>query len=590
MEKTKKIKRLIKLLAIAFLIIFVLYTVFVQLILDAFMPWTRMYCRYDTLKYIWSPVRNEYAELSITDKTADVRYFFKTLKNSCPTIPYMEKEYGFSIDDAEKLWLAEISKTDSDYEYIAALMTMCDNIPSGHIYAVDPDYDNYWNNANNSYEYAHLYLYDDDNIRYGNSWDRLLTDKGEKHSGEDIFFINRLSPDSLDYGINRNNELFRDDRGELITLDGMSYDDYVKNSITYGKLTYDRNAGRLTKKSLYFFLSPSETSEEVTAVFRMKDGSKNSVTLYNDYCRTQAVFHYMLNEAPYDSADQETVQEDKKAFSASKPVYYCNDEERNTGYLCLTRFQRSDTEDFYEALEALSADTLVLDLRYCAGGDTVYLNDVIYPSIFSENVSADINSWLPVTENNCKYSFFTSRLSVLGAYLEREELPDKYLSNGQKYIQCNESIAFSGSTEKYKKVYVLIGEKTFSAADMLAYALKQSDSAVVIGDNTGGEGTAASGSLATDYANRKYLFCEMLPESRLMFVYYPVVSFNSENQCAEISGTSPEIYSYADDNEAVIISDMVNSGDDVYSYENRLKWDNVLIEALEIIKEKENTK
>ena len=189
------------------------------------MPWTRMYCRYDTLKYIWSPVRNEYAELSITDKTADVRYFFKVLKNSCPTIPYMEKEYGFSIDNAEKLWLGEISKTDSDYEYIAALMTMCDNIPSGHIYAVDPDYDNYWNNANNSYEYAHLYLYDDDNIRYGNSWDRLLTDEGEKHSGEDIFFINRLSPDSLDYGINRNNELFRDDRGELITLDGMSYDD-----------------------------------------------------------------------------------------------------------------------------------------------------------------------------------------------------------------------------------------------------------------------------------------------------------------------------------------------------------------------------
>jgi len=588
LEKTKKIKRLIKVLVIAFLIIFVLYTVFVQLILDAFMPWTRMYCRYDTLKYIWSPVRNEYAEISITDKTADVKYFFKTLKNSCPTIPYMEKEYGFSLEDSEKQWIEAVSKTESDYEYIAALMTMCDNIPSGHIYAVDPDYDNYWNYANNSYEYAHLYLYDDDNIRYGNSWDRLLTDEGERHSGEDIFFINRLSSDSLDYGINRGNELIRDDRGELITLDGMSYDDYVKNSITYGKLTYDRNAGRLTKKTLYFFLTPSETSEEVTAVFRMKDGSENSVTLYNDYCRTQAVIHYMLNEAPSDSTGQKTVQEDKKAFAASKPVYYYNDEERNTGYLCLTRFQRSDTEAFSEAIEALSADTLVLDLRYCAGGDTVYLKEVIYPSIFSESVSIDTNSWLPVTENNCKYSFFTSRLSVLGAYLESEELPDEYISNGQKYIQCNESITFSGGRGNFKRVYVLIGEKTFSAADMLAYALKQSASAVVIGENTGGEGTAASGSLATDHMNREYLFCEMFPESRLMFVYYPVVSFNSENQCAEISGTAPEIYSYAKDNKSEIISELLSSGEDAYSYENRLKWDNVLIETLEIIKEKKN--
>lgn len=80
-----------------------------------------------------------------------------------------------------------------------------------------------------------------------------------------------------------------------------------------------------------------------------------------------------------------------------------------------------------------------------------------------------------------------------------------------------------------------------------------------------------------------------LPQSRIAFSYYASYSNGSSNN--SLTGTAPEHYIYDADYEGYLLcNEMFKNGIDGNTYENRLKWDNVLIKTLELIKEDENDK
>lgn len=122
-------------------------------------------------------------------------------------------------------------------------------------------------------------------------------------------------------------------------------------------------------------------------------------------------------------------------------------------------------------------------------------------------------------------------------------------------------------------LFILIDYTTISAGDEAASFVKQYGLGTLIGNNTAGEGRTGS-----------YLTA-VLPNSRLVFNYN--FGYNSiDDKDNSVYGTAQDIYIQNGIEEYI----KKLSPDNSLSFENRLKWDSILIETLEIIKERANAK
>lgn len=103
------------------------------------------------------------------------------------------------------------------------------------------------------------------------------------------------------------------------------------------------------------------------------------------------------------------------------------------------------------------------------------------------------------------------------AYIVRNSLSWQYLHG---YKPCEN-----------KKFWLLIGKKSYSASDRLAYICKQTGFATLIGENTGGSGVNAYWPM--------HIF---LPNSGLLILFDFTYGLNSEGYCADEFGNFPDIY------------------------------------------------
>jgi len=99
---------------------------------------------------------------------------------------------------------------------------------------------------------------------------------------------------------------------------------------------------------------------------------------------------------------------------------------------------------------------------------------------------------------------------------------------------------------------------------------------MLVGTNTGGEGLIPT------------MMLDVLPNSKLEFMYNPFKTYSLDCKDNFTFGTAPDIYAELSVSGFEKKQQLISEGIDPYTYENRLKWDDVLIKTLEIIKEKEN--
>jgi C-terminal processing protease CtpA/Prc len=155
------------------------------------------------------------------------------------------------------------------------------------------------------------------------------------------------------------------------------------------------------------------------------------------------------------------------------------------------------------------------------------------------------------------------------------EKAEKGEYNNRRFFM-SETLTYDGLARFDHNVYVLVGEGTASAADTFTAVAKQTDNAVIIGTNTAGEGLQAT------------LFAEILPKSKLVYMYNPATNENSDGTSNGIYGTSPDIYVEVDREGYAERLKIEEAGEDYTTFENRMKWDNVLLFTIDMIKEKEN--
>ena len=139
----------------------------------------------------------------------------------------------------------------------------------------------------------------------------------------------------------------------------------------------------------------------------------------------------------------------------------------------------------------------------------------------------------------------------------------------------NESV--KGTAAEKKNICLLVSDATGSAADNFAYEFKKNNLGTVIGtNNTGGE---RNGTICLNY----------LDISGIYFTYTRYAVMNSDGMFSSVSGTAPDIYVQQLIEAYFIREELRAEGKDINNFENRLKWDNVLSEAVEIIEENKST-
>ncbi|MBP0957672.1 MAG: hypothetical protein J5997_09945 [Oscillospiraceae bacterium] len=108
-------------------------------------------------------------------------------------------------------------------------------------------------------------------------------------------------------------------------------------------------------------------------------------------------------------------------------------------------------------------------------------------------------------------------------------------------------------------MYILTSHNTASAADELTAAAKCSGTAVVIGENTGGEGIGLNSSVIIP-----------LNISGLCLRYNSAESKNPDGSINSIYGTSPDHYSTLTENNYMLRQEIIDSENDPSEYETAL--------------------
>ncbi|MDE6709705.1 MAG: hypothetical protein K2J76_04370, partial [Oscillospiraceae bacterium] len=141
---------------------------------------------------------------------------------------------------------------------------------------------------------------------------------------------------------------------------------------------------------------------------------------------------------------------------------------------------------------------------------------------------------------------------------------------GMRRISKTAEIKGRGSGDK--NYCLLISDYTMSAADEFTAEFKRNGLGTVIGDdNTEGERYGSPD-------------MKILDRSGLYFYFTEFMYINPDGTDNSVYGTAPDIYSDVSVENYFLREEIRSGGENSYTIENRLKWDSVFREAVEIFK------
>ena len=482
-------------------------------------------------------------DMSEEDKLNDFNYLFDSITSSVPADTLDELNNLYNIDFVERhdTYVEMIKVIETDLEFFAVMRAIIEDVPTFHTDLLYPDYE----------YYKTIDCWNIDNVldtRYVNSkavyWNTLLKEECSEYFNSSLEYYT--------YSYDASNGNYVSDSEEiLLEINEKSIDSYVEET-SPNPIVYDFINKKAYRKWFDFYAEPySDTlSQKCTIKIQHDSGRVYERTVYRDIT-ADVLNHYAkaLGVRKSENTDK-TVN--------NQPFYSFCDTENDVLYMNIAQMTYLSMSDIPAVLKASDNENIIIDLRNNVGGYFSNVEKLLYPYLYNYDIKISNTWYMPDTK-------YTKKL----VKASKKELDFKKSSNGaENYLICEDIITLKGNAEtKSRNVYVLISGKTASAADGFVAALKNNNAAVIIGTNTAGEGRMTS------------FLADSFSASGLVFIYMPELAYNSDGNNNAVYGTAPDIYvqeSSFDENDF--------AGDDPYVYENRLKWDNVLIKALELIK------
>ena len=467
-------------------------------------------------------------ELAREEWISDFDYVCEIIETTSLQLNNYDAFYGTNFKNNKNNCRQKILSCKNDFEFYCILKKFLNNIPSIHTTVQFPE--------------IQLHGYNDEELlqqsefinKSSAHWEYELKNNVQKYSDAKFFLF---------YYVDGNYYLYETD-GSLFCIteiNDIPSDLYITDKSTGCKLMFD-NINRKSFKPLMIFNDKYGEKIRINGI----DENERPVSKNLFYSEYSEISWYYLNPSVTDE------------YIDNIKIY--KDINTSTAYLEIRSLKNiSDSEKQKNNIHsALEMENIIIDLRYCSGGSTDYFFDNILSLLITDNLTVNDSFEFPLNEHTAyfkkKYSdYVTLNTDKMTGYYSRD------------YSICSMS-------DRKHKIYVLVNSGTMSAADQAAYIFKKYKIGTLIGENTGGEGRTGS------------YMSAVLPSSGLILTY-------NIGMCddADIFGTSPDIY--VNCGVGSYLKKMkINKCCDAESYENRLKWDNVLIETLELMKEKENVK
>jgi len=519
--------------------------------------------------------------MSVDDKVNEFDYIYKVLNINMPSITLFKEKFGIDFNENSEKYRSLISETKDDFDYYCTLKGIFSDIPSAHTDLLYPNYKNY----------TILYGYNYDKFlatwnlkNYTDYWYNLIDEKCKECYTDKYFIFNYYSGDGK-YFFNSSmgiaNYTDEYENSCLTSIDGVPVDQYIKQNIMYSDICYD-NINDKVYRTQIMFNSVSEYGRKVTVSICLADGSSVERELYMSCADDLIIYHGCI----FDERYAKNATEAEELVDNGVPYYFYEDTENNLTYAWISSVDYGFGKKIRDEISSVKTDNIILDLRDNGGGTAYYFYEYLYTPLFNNDFKYENNFFIAETmlNNNNIY-----KINLVYDIYRAINFPRKYYT-GQpldgipsdcKVVVESNNFKCIGGKNSDKRVYLLIGKNTASAADGFAAIIKQGTDTVLVGENTAGEGMGGSYVLIA------------LPESKLAFTYNPALAFNPDGTNNSVYGTSPNFYVPDCTLENFVLRNKMISDYGTayaYAYEHRVLWDNQLEFTVNMIKEDESDK
>lgn len=490
-------------------------------------------------------------------RNQDFKQICSFLKRNVPFIDEYKMLYGFGFDEITDYYSSLIKNVNSDFEYYTCLEGFFNNIPSGHLNIGYPNSDyimDFYKFRTNDYTDFNL------SCQY---WENQIKMETQKYANCEVRFETFMYADGeylqSEYYAEKNGRTYNGSK--LVAIDGIPIDEFIKLCPLEYKLQYDH----VNKKPFRsIFILNDTCGNKCMAEYKFPNGETVSEIMYYGTKGTDALkyadYFKPQEDGTYNSTGTERSNHQyEKDYSAQEiinnNIYTYNNSDEKVTYIMFNDFIYGGAEFSNFLDNAEIQQSIIIDLRNNLGG----YEDVsvgIIKKLINRTIEYNTDVYTP---NN--YGDF-----------------EKKIINGKRlYVDTRYEI-INGSSQKDYNIYVLVSSETLSAADNFAAFIKDNALGVIIGENnTHGEAYGSPD-------------LKVLETSGLYFYYTDRKWNNSDGTDNSVYGTAPDIYVPFDEECMKVRDKLMVNNEVIYTYENRLKWDNVLIETLELIKEDENDK
>lgn len=502
--------------------------------------------------------------MSVKSRKKEFDKLCKYIENNVPMLYEYEELYDIRYEDIKNYYKYLIENTKSDYEYYVYLQGFFNNIPSGHMSIGYP-------NVNNiSFMHSYFVMDNESFLSAQPYWENVLREECKKHCNENentvVFVYNGGkyvgSSDSYD------NDTYNVNNAKLLSLNGISADEFVKIFSSVNKLKYDHVNGKAFRDMIVF---NDKFGEKCQVQYQSESGEIITNELY---CGTiadvvLAYKDYFNNPDNDKNNNLQTVITESDLSNADFTSNVVNigcitairDTERNMLFINVPSF---DLDSKYAAEIIINAsyglDNVVIDIRENRGGYAAF-SEKLLSAITEKNINIDNSIYITKKQYESEPYFYENinkNSGIKGLYS---------LSRNSEILGC---------AKEQKNYYLLISDNTLSAADEFASEFKRNNLGIILGtNNTQGERYGSS-------------YLQVLEYSGIYFYYTEYKYINTDGTDNSVYGTAPDIYVNENPNMFKIKQDIILSGGNAYDYEGHLQWDETLIKTIEMIKENEN--
>lgn len=517
----------------------------------------------------------EYTELTKEQRLEDFDYFYTMIKTSLPAVYEMTESFSYSVLDREQTYRRMVEECSNDYEFMALMFAMINDVPSGHAGFVLPDYSDYFLAGYFRTETVGLSLTKNLEGKIEAYYDYLCGIQKQYEAMN----LTRMAFTYYDgqYVCTLGREMFYD--STIISIDGRDAAEYLSSEYAImGQIGYD-SKNKLTYRADFCFAESGEDGVDV--LLQLTDGTQLTVRLYKDYDRCFSLYYgYFFSDEYVDYNSDELFVAAPDADDDAITVYM--DDRYDLAYVLLSSVDYSDGTAVADKLRSISGcQNIVIDMRGNGGGVSSFWDNYIYPALYKDDAYFEATGIMPDNEytKGLFPGLFKGYVSMLlsGTYFtDVKTLPDgMYDCNNGKYKQYTFSHTMQGDpTLSYpsdRNVYYVVNNYTCSAADEITQMVKSCGLGTVVGTNTKGEGLIFG------------VCCDWLPNSLLMYTYCPTYVFDSDGVNNTLYGTLPDLWGGTSAEGLIASNELDMQGLDSLSPQYRPDWDynyNIILEDI----------